>query len=121
MQQKRNLDLIRLLLLELEGAEEVDLSEYPQDEINYNKYLIVDAGLATGQPLWGTGVDGKPGLIDAQLDWLTWQGQEFLAAARNPEVWRKATGEVARKGLDVSLEVLKALLTAYLKGQLGLP
>jgi len=38
---RRNVDLIRLLLLELEGEESVDLTDFTTDQINYHKALIV--------------------------------------------------------------------------------
>lgn len=121
MQQKRDLDLIRELLLGLEAGQEVDLSAYDQQHVFYNIYLIIDARLADGVVTWGIDSYGKRIPHAASLSHLTWAGQDFLASARNSEVWRKATGEVARKGLDVSLDVLKALLSAYIRQQLGLP
>ena len=41
---KRDFDLVRLLLIELEGEEEVDLSSYTPEQVNYHKALVKEAG-----------------------------------------------------------------------------
>lgn len=46
---KRDFELIRLLLLELEGEESVDLSSYTPEQVNYHKALIKEAGFAEGK------------------------------------------------------------------------
>lgn len=47
---KRDMDLIRLILLKLEGKENVnsDLAEYTKNQVNYHKALLLEAGLAEG-------------------------------------------------------------------------
>lgn len=128
MKQQRDLDLIRDLLLDLEGVEEVDLSEYSEEEVAYNIYLIIDAGLGEGNVVWegahksrGFGTSQKgPSILSAELWYITSEGQEFLNNARNPEAWKSVTGKIASKGVDVSLDVLKSLLNAYMMGQFGL-
>lgn len=50
---KRDMDLVRLLILEVEGEEEVNLSGYTDEQKLYHKYLLIDAGLAEGQPHFG--------------------------------------------------------------------
>lgn len=48
------------------------------------------------------------------FDWrpisLTWEGHEFLDAARNNTVWRKVLQLVKDKGASVPFEVVKQLL-----------
>jgi hypothetical protein len=51
---------------------------------------------------------------------LTWQGHEFLDAARNDTIWRKATGKLVAVTGGTSLEVLKELLIAGAKQAVGL-
>lgn len=43
---RKDLDLIRLILLEVEGETSVDLSSYSGDQVNFHKALIKEGGLA---------------------------------------------------------------------------
>ncbi len=51
---------------------------------------------------------------------LTWKGHEFLDAARNNTVWRKALAHVKKAGVAVTLPVLEDLLKKAAKDLLGL-
>jgi len=51
---------------------------------------------------------------------LTWNGHEFLDAARNEGVWSKAKEKLKSIGGDVPLDVVKAVLIEITKRQLGL-
>jgi hypothetical protein len=52
--------------------------------------------------------------------YISWEGYEFLAAARDEKVWRKSFSTVLSKAGAISFELLKALLTAELRKQIGL-
>lgn len=47
-------------------------------------------------------------------------GHDFLANAKNPTIWKKTTDFLASKGGDVSLAVLKGILTKMASEYLGL-
>ncbi len=119
---QRNMDLIRLLLLDIEDVEEVDLSGYTHEEINYNKYLLVDAGLAEGEAYWIPDPNGSrtTQMRDAWIKDLTWEGHEFLDAARNESTWKSAMSTIAKSGGGFTFSVLKAVLIAAAKSQIGL-
>lgn len=51
---------------------------------------------------------------------LTWEGHEFLDAARSDTVWVKATSTIGQQVGSAGIEVLKALLQATIKGMIGL-
>ena len=51
---------------------------------------------------------------------LTWEGHDFLDAARNGDTWHKAKDTLFKKGLSVSFDVLKAYLISEAKQHLGL-
>ncbi len=118
---KRDMDLIRKLLLYLETMNPYDrdvpirIDGYRQDQIEYHGYLLVDAGLATGVAQT-TLANRQP---EYYLTGLTWAGREFLDAARNETHWKKAKEAVAGVG-GFTLGILQALLVAYTKEQLGL-
>ena len=52
---------------------------------------------------------------------ITWQGYDFLAAAKSDAIWKKAGLKLAQIGGSASFEVLKALLVNLAKEQLKLP
>jgi len=109
---KRDMDLIRamLMILESPGADPIfgPLAEngYSEEQIGYHAWLLHDAGLARG---WVMECDGS--LPSAQLQCLTWAGQEFLAAARKDSVWNKAKQRALDTVGDLSLETMKAALS----------
>jgi hypothetical protein len=90
---KRDMSLIRLLLLRLERDEEVELSAYSEDQVIYHSALAVEAGLLDGAIR--TDQQGYPNGVASIR--LTWKGHDFLDAARNESVWKKATGWFALK------------------------
>ena len=103
---KRDMDLLKLVLLESEGSEAVDFGDWNEAEISYHRYLAIDAGLARGPaPIWTA--DGQ---CHARILSLTWDGHEFLEAARNETIWRQAKETVKDRGGTMTFEVLKALL-----------
>jgi hypothetical protein len=51
---------------------------------------------------------------------LTWQGHDFLEAARNDIIWAKAKAKVVEQGVGLSVELMKAVLLSYGKERLGL-
>ena len=52
---------------------------------------------------------------------LTWKGHEFLDAARNDTIWKKALGHIKKAGVQVTLPVLEEVLKKAAKDLLGLP
>jgi hypothetical protein len=52
---------------------------------------------------------------------LTWEGHEFLDAARNKTMWNRAKTALTTQGAGLSFDVMKALLLGYVKQELGLP
>lgn len=111
---RRDMDLIRLLLLEKEGEVPVDLSGFSEDQIGYHKYLLVSANLATG-PISETGSHPTAILVA-----LTSEGHDFLEASRNETVWKKALSRMKDLGGVFALDVVKALLISVSKNELGL-
>jgi len=112
----RDMNLIRWLLLELEGAENVNLESYSKEQIEYHRHLLIEAGLASGVEVIGAGMKYP----EAILELLTWEGHDFLDAARNESVWKKAMGKLSSSGGAFTFDIVKALLIAILKDQLGI-
>lgn len=115
LRMQRNMDLIRTILFALEEAPESDLGGWTTLEIEGHSAIEVSEHVRLLH---------ESGLIDAQdastmqtYRWhpqrLTWEGHEFLEAARNDSRWKRATDAVAEKGGGLTLDVLKALLIQY--------
>ena len=97
---RRDMDLIRLILLEVEGEERVDLSSYSDEQITEHKLLIYEAKLAEGE------VIKTLNRTHVKLRRLLGEGHDFLTAARNETVWRTVKETVAAKGGSIPFAVL---------------
>jgi hypothetical protein len=118
---KRDMDLIRSILLTVESDPVMtgsqftayNTSDFPghsQVEINYHIDLLFEAGFVAGMP------DSNPGPLITKL---SWQGHEFIAATKDPDVWRRVKDRI--KGVaDVGLPVLIELGKDELKKKLKL-
>ncbi|NLG39121.1 MAG: DUF2513 domain-containing protein [Fibrobacter sp.] len=105
---KRDMDLVRLILFEVEKNEKWDewkdikIEGYSQEEIYYHIMLLNEAGLIEAKIL----CDGGKWVPYR----LTWNGHEFLDASRNETVWKKVKGIMANKGGSFAFEVVKSLV-----------
>jgi hypothetical protein len=117
---KRDMNLIRLLLLDLEAkgtdSPEPDLSGYAEEEIVYHSALLVEAGLADGAVIEDS--NGFPHSVTLLRP--TWQGHDFLDAARHDDIWSKAIGKLEEASTSAPFAILTQILTALLKQKLGL-
>jgi hypothetical protein len=90
--------------------------DYTPEQVGYHAYLMIDAGLVEGSKV--TTLDcTSPQAVIAHL---TWKGHEFAALARNETAWKKAMGIVQEQGGAVTIDIVKALLTQFVKAGLGL-
>lgn len=119
---RRDLNLIRQIVLTVEASPhgycrgELTIDGFTPEQIGYHSYLLVDAGLAVGvdvtthsapSPKW-------------EILHLTSAGHDFADAARNDDIWRKATRMVQDKLGSVSVDVMKQILVSFVKNTLGL-
>jgi hypothetical protein len=108
---KRNMDLFRSILLEVEKApfdgrwHNVEIAGHSADEISYHVKLLSQAGLIEAIDL-----STSDGICWAPKD-LTNDGHEFLDSARNDTVWAKAKDKVTKGAGVLTLEALKAALS----------
>ena len=115
---KRDMDLVRKILLAVEEEDgfEADwrpqIDEYSFEEIVYHVELMIDADLldADIQRFYG----GDPPSI--YLRRMTWEGHEFLDAARNESVWNQAKEKVLQATGGLAFETLKAQLLQWMAG-----
>ncbi|MCK4830520.1 DUF2513 domain-containing protein [bacterium] len=121
---KRDIDLIRKLLLYLEEkpddkmVKDLELDGYSKDEVQYHFILMDQAGLLRCERSVSSSTSDK--VIRVYPFSLTWQGHEFLEASRNDTFWNKAKEIVKTKSGALSVDVVKALLIKLAKESVGL-
>lgn len=115
---KRDLGLIRLILLEAEKAENTaELEEHYSrkygegyaDVKAKHVALMKEAGLVEA----GVNNAGNSRVV-ARVNSITWSGYEYLDSVRDPEVWIKTKTAVERFG-SASLDVVKQVAADVIK------
>jgi DNA-binding transcriptional ArsR family regulator len=121
---KRDMDLIRAILQKVESCEDPyglehmpEIDGYSRPQISYHMKLLSDAGLVEAQTIDEMGTD----CADFMLINLTWQGQDFLDAAKDETLWKKAKETVIKPGASFTFDILLAWLKSQVGTALGLP
>lgn len=119
---KRDMELIRRMLLTMEESEEtlvrsIAFEGVKRATVQYHFQLLADAGFLEAQEMY---------LKDRSLHMgyrLTWAGHEFLGSVRDPEIWAK-TKQGAEKVGSWSVKLLADLASGFVRvkaAELGLP
>lgn len=132
---QRDMELIRAILLDLEGRSPgVDPRNFgyacekvaaqlnvDADKLQYHLALLFDAKLIDGCALRGLDpAPNKAKRVDSDYVFhvmprhLTWEGHEFLDSVRDAEVWSK-TKEAASSFGSYGLDMLKDLAKGFIK------
>jgi hypothetical protein len=124
---KRNMDLIRALLLKLEAMdlpvgsvshfhshdEEVQIEGYTPDEIEYHAKLLTEAGLI--EP-------GRGAMEGFMFRSLTWAGHDFADSVRNSDIWEKTKKGAAAAGgftFDLLIDLAKGFVKKQIEDRTG--
>jgi hypothetical protein len=121
---KRDMDLIRTLLLRIEadpqfdgtyqiqpdGPGDLGITNHSYAEVAYHLNQLIDEGF----------MKGSHTMQMPLISQLTWNGHELLDDIRDPDVWRK-TKERAKTITSVGLGFLWEIAKAEVKAKLGLP
>lgn len=119
---KRDMDCVRAILMKIEevcdGVATIPdanwIEGFSREAIMYHLSIMDEAGLVKGvEKGFGDGSEYFPIR-------LTWQGHEFLDAAKNHSIWSKAVMKVKSNVGTVSFAVFQAVLLDYTKRNLGL-
>jgi hypothetical protein len=108
---KRDLDVIRSLLMKAESANGHFACE-TEEEI-YNAVLLQDAGFIEGR--FAPPTVPKMAVILR----MTWQGHDFLDAARSETIWNKAKDKFVKPGISWTFSIVFDFLKAEAQRQLG--
>lgn len=119
---RRNMDLLRLLLLKLETIsedshsifvfqyEELEVEGYTEDQVAYHLHLAVEAGLVD---------QGGNGVMNGfMFRRLTWDGHDFADAVRDEDIWGK-TRQSANAAGGFSLELLRDLAKGFIRKKIS--
>lgn len=117
---KRDWDVVRQILLELEEAEGptvrmVGIDGMDGQVFGYHAKLMRDAGLVEAEIQ-----EWLEGRINAQVDRMTWKGHEFLDSIRHKSIWDKIKANAEEKGVSLTFETIKLLATSVIKHKLGI-
>lgn len=116
---KRDLELIRKILLHVEEFDNLqfDLPGYDQATIASHVRLLIQAKflIAIAHTEMGGAIHLQDGITQ-----LTWEGYEFLDAARNDERWKNAMKIAKEKAGSISVSALTQLLVQLMKKAIGL-
>ncbi|MDT8346003.1 MAG: DUF2513 domain-containing protein, partial [Thermohalobaculum sp.] len=131
-QVRRNQDLSRALLLEMEARHvpyiEVCAFLTPTDEErerHYHLHLLADAGLISVQDERRFYINDEMPNEDGRtysrstVYRLTNAGHDYLEAIRDENIWDKTKAVVSETGGNATLEIIKALATAFLKKKIS--
>jgi hypothetical protein len=112
---KRDMDLFRALLLEIEKQPFVGSGYFPkpvvtgfcEEEVCYHAQLAQDAGFIEATCL--------PQTTEFMVKRLTFAGHEFLDAAREDKLWNKAKHSVLSSTGTLTVEALKIALSMLMQ------
>lgn len=116
---KRDMDLVRKILIEMEewppypGNRRIEIEGYTDEQITHHIGLMTQAGLI--HALNASSFDGEAWLPQS----ITWEGHEFLDAARSDSVWNKAKDLAKRNAGTLTLEGLKIALGVVVKAAIA--
>ena len=132
---KRDMDLVRKILFKMEDINRPNVSfstfkveGYSRSQIEYHMKIMGQAGLLhidedeITYPAYGIGMSSPTASTKVvfQNYSLSWEGHEFLDAARDDKRWDKAKTAMSKAGGFV-LPVMMQLLTSFMKAELKLP
>lgn len=106
---KRNMDLIRSLLLELEDVSPLcetwspsgyGISLEKDAEINEHLNLLFEGGYINGVPLETSG-----GLVFENIR-ITWSGHELISSIKDPKIWKMLKEKLLSTSISYTIPLL---------------
>jgi hypothetical protein len=123
---KRDMDLIRDILLKLDGderlhgmiwvrfetPEELGLKNHSVEEVAYHLHMLIEEGFVKG--------DLKLSKIMPLINKITWKGHELIDDIRDDTIWGK-TKERTKNLSSVGIALIWEIAKAEIRQKLGLP
>ena len=119
---KRDLDLVRQLMLQIEALPAAPPVQYRMSEIEdpvllAHLEMLIEAGLVNGKIARSHGTRGDV----ISVSGLTWQGHEWVEMVRSHSLWNEVKSAVLDSGGVLSFELTKAVASKILRARLALP
>ena len=116
---KRDLSLIRNILLSIEQHDKVDV-ECEDDILAQHILLLNERNFVKG--IVAQEVLNGPPVIQQTMSYvrLTSAGHDYLNAVRDEGVWKKTVEKIGKLGGGVTLEIVVAIATEFIKEKLGM-
>ena len=106
---RRDMDLVRYILLETEAAERslqpMDLvaGEWNVELVGYHVEMMAAHGLLDARVHRG----GSGRVLDGAIQALTWDGADYLDAIRSDTIWKRTKDLIATTAGSVTIAVIK--------------
>lgn len=122
---KRDMDLIRAMLLEVESwppgarvpSTRIVIGPYTEEQIRYHAELLYDAGFIGGVVAVHRASGERPAIVGR----LTWHGHEFVDATRSDIVWAAVKKRAEPVEGSTSMELLAELVSSVSRSMMWLP
>jgi hypothetical protein len=112
---KRNLDLVREILIEVESKNDGRSLVFEAGQVSKEKWHHVQLALQAGLL---REVGAVPSAQRKKVH-LTWEGHDYLDAIRDEGIWAKTKAAVAETGGSATLEVIKAVAVGFVKKKIS--
>jgi len=118
---KRDFDLIRKILLDVEAAQaftsvsKFEYEGFDQDTVCGHLEILIQAEMIKGEMI------RTRAHVFPNVTGLTWKGHDFLDGMKDDSIWNKAKHSVLKHTGGVAFEVLSAWLKSEALAKLGLP
>ena len=119
---KRDIDLVRQILIAAESeptgyaSGNPEIEGYSEEQVGFQVHLMEQAGLVEAADA-STLDSVSPSAI---LISIKWKGHDFLDAAKSNSVWAQAKEKAKTVGGSLTFDLMKELLVATARSQLGL-
>lgn len=114
----RDMDLIRAILISMEKQENSSNQKwsssfdgFTDEEVGFHCHLLDQAGLIKAADATSMG-NSHPYAIPLSI---TWAGYDFLSAARDDTLWKKAKATVMKPAMSWTFDLVKE----WLKGEIA--
>ena len=119
---KRDLDLVRQVLLQVEALPAGPPAQYRTSEIDdpvllAHFELVIAAGLVNGKIARSQGTRGDV----ISISGLTWEGHEWIEMVRSETMWDETKSTLLENGGVLTFELTKAVAFKLLRARLALP
>lgn len=126
---KRDMDLVRDLLLHFEAkseapgvhAADVHIDGYTEDQIVLHLNVMAEAGLLVCEPIRSS--TNPERIIRTFVFDLSWKGHEYLETIRDPKIWKgtkSVLGRIGNWSFGLAVDVARGLAVSEAR-KLGLP